>query len=361
MFEHLDDMSRGLLDKWAGRPDGAAGSWMGWRHNAMSPLPPVERATRPLGWGFFADGGDVNPVWDQDLTSPVEEGGGPLHDDEASTIGGMIIPPDAPFHMHFPSYWEGMSKHEIADALAKYGRHGDTELVHVSPREQELLKRFGGAGTINPHTGLREYYGDMSGGAGAIGGIGGSGANPGGNPSGAGFSGGSSGGALNAGAQNNLGNYYGGSGGGGGNTKQVVLKDGTVMNVPKPQQPSATSSYVDPASREAMAKAGYYSPAEAVSLGLTDRSVAPQYGSGASGAYNVVKQNPITGQQYNEFQASPALVAAVMRQETGPFRNPDAALSPTGALGRMQLMPTTAADEMQKLGIPGIGDISPAK
>ena len=41
--------------------------------------------------------------------------------------------------------------------LAAQGRGGDTELAHVNPREAAMLRRAGGAGTINPKTGLREY------------------------------------------------------------------------------------------------------------------------------------------------------------------------------------------------------------
>lgn len=44
------------------------------------------------------------------------------------------------------------------DAIAQLGRNGDTELAHVTPREKMLLEAMGGAGTINPRTGLREYY-----------------------------------------------------------------------------------------------------------------------------------------------------------------------------------------------------------
>tara|TARA_Y100001938_G_scaffold31759_1_gene43402 strand:+ start:87 stop:1058 length:972 start_codon:yes stop_codon:yes gene_type:complete len=42
--------------------------------------------------------------------------------------------------------------------LAAKGRFGDTELAHVNPREKLMLKAMGGAGTINPDTGLKEYY-----------------------------------------------------------------------------------------------------------------------------------------------------------------------------------------------------------
>jgi hypothetical protein len=43
-------------------------------------------------------------------------------------------------------------------SLARQGRHGDTELAHVNPREKAMLKSMGGSGTINPNTGLREYF-----------------------------------------------------------------------------------------------------------------------------------------------------------------------------------------------------------
>ena len=41
---------------------------------------------------------------------------------------------------------------------AKKGRFGDTELVHVNEQEKELLESLGGSGTINPETGLKEYW-----------------------------------------------------------------------------------------------------------------------------------------------------------------------------------------------------------
>ena len=61
----------------------------------------------------------------------------------------MQIPPDMPA------------------VLLKYmGRNGDTELAHVNPREKAMLQRAGGAGTINPSTGMREYYDEGGGTAG---------------------------------------------------------------------------------------------------------------------------------------------------------------------------------------------------
>jgi hypothetical protein len=38
------------------------------------------------------------------------------------------------------------------------GRHGDTMMAHINPREAEMLQRMGGSGTINPQTGYPEYF-----------------------------------------------------------------------------------------------------------------------------------------------------------------------------------------------------------
>lgn len=49
--------------------------------------------------------------------------------------------------------------------VAKAGRKGDTELAHVNKWESRLLKLFGGSGSINPDTGLKEYFGGGGGGS----------------------------------------------------------------------------------------------------------------------------------------------------------------------------------------------------
>ena len=53
----------------------------------------------------------------------------------------------------------------LAKDLGKLGREGDSELAHVNPFEQKLLKAVGGSGTINPITNLREYKGGGGGGS----------------------------------------------------------------------------------------------------------------------------------------------------------------------------------------------------
>jgi len=54
-------------------------------------------------------------------------------------------------------------KHLYAD-VAKMGDGGDTELAHVNLKEVAILKAHGGAGTINPRTGLVEFKGKGGGG-----------------------------------------------------------------------------------------------------------------------------------------------------------------------------------------------------
>ena len=46
----------------------------------------------------------------------------------------------------------------IAAAMADQGRYGDTMLAHISPREARVLKQMGGSGSINPNTGLPEFF-----------------------------------------------------------------------------------------------------------------------------------------------------------------------------------------------------------
>jgi hypothetical protein len=46
----------------------------------------------------------------------------------------------------------------LAQELPKYGRNGDTMVAHINPQEAGILKALGGSGTINPTTGLPEYF-----------------------------------------------------------------------------------------------------------------------------------------------------------------------------------------------------------
>jgi hypothetical protein len=47
---------------------------------------------------------------------------------------------------------------DVASYLASQGRRGDSMLAHITPEEAQLLTRRGGAGTINPNTGMPEFF-----------------------------------------------------------------------------------------------------------------------------------------------------------------------------------------------------------
>lgn len=47
---------------------------------------------------------------------------------------------------------------DMAKYLASKGRNGDSILAHITPSEAKLLKSMGGSGTINPQTGLPEFF-----------------------------------------------------------------------------------------------------------------------------------------------------------------------------------------------------------
>lgn len=46
----------------------------------------------------------------------------------------------------------------LAQELQSKGRNGDTMLAHINPQEAGILKALGGSGTINPATGLPEFF-----------------------------------------------------------------------------------------------------------------------------------------------------------------------------------------------------------
>lgn len=47
---------------------------------------------------------------------------------------------------------------KVAALLQSKGRNGDTILAHINEREAQMLKDAGGSGTVNPDTGLLEFY-----------------------------------------------------------------------------------------------------------------------------------------------------------------------------------------------------------
>ena len=57
---------------------------------------------------------------------------------------------------------DGQQGQQGKGTLSRQGVRGDTELAHVNPWEQALLRALGGAGTTNPQTGLRQFYTDYT-------------------------------------------------------------------------------------------------------------------------------------------------------------------------------------------------------
>lgn len=51
-----------------------------------------------------------------------------------------------------------MALNPVAAGVAKMGRNGDRMLAHITPSEARMLRRRGGSGTINPVTGLPEFF-----------------------------------------------------------------------------------------------------------------------------------------------------------------------------------------------------------
>ena len=86
---------------------------------------------------------------------------------------------------------------DMAALVASAGSHGDTMLAHINPREAGILKAAGGSGTVNPRTGLRQFY-DTGGQGGAE-----QGKDMGGAGNGAGGQGGGNGGNVGNGGINN--------------------------------------------------------------------------------------------------------------------------------------------------------------
>lgn len=94
------------------------------------------------------------------------------------------------------------------------GRGGDSELAHVNPEEKAMLREAGGSGTVNPATGLPEFFGGRAGGVGKEG-VGGGFDGP-GRESGRGSAGGGNKGGGRAGAvgKSGVGGGFDGPGGG---------------------------------------------------------------------------------------------------------------------------------------------------
>ncbi|MFM7010382.1 MAG: hypothetical protein ACKO0Z_13810 [Betaproteobacteria bacterium] len=80
----------------------------------------------------------------------IEEGDLPAQFDPVAIISLLVLL----YGMQERTKQKGFAR----GGLASMGRHGDTMLAHINPREAAMLKQMGGAGTINPKTGYPEYF-----------------------------------------------------------------------------------------------------------------------------------------------------------------------------------------------------------
>jgi hypothetical protein len=71
---------------------------------------------------------------------------------------GQEMPMDMPLQMAEGGIVRLPQMTPIAREMAAMGRNGDTMLAHITPQEAMMLQRMGGSGTINPYTGLPEFF-----------------------------------------------------------------------------------------------------------------------------------------------------------------------------------------------------------
>jgi hypothetical protein len=71
---------------------------------------------------------------------------------------GQEMPMDMPLQMAEGGIVGLPQMTPIAREMAAMGRNGDTMLAHITPQEAMMLQRMGGSGTINPYTGLPEFF-----------------------------------------------------------------------------------------------------------------------------------------------------------------------------------------------------------
>jgi hypothetical protein len=111
---------------------------------------PEELLPPEFDGGFFAA---LNLALDQINTSFPKEN--PMQGGIASMPMGAAMPTVEP-----QAFARGglASLKPIPAGLAQMGRNGDTMLAHITPSEARMLRRNGGSGTINPRTGLPEFF-----------------------------------------------------------------------------------------------------------------------------------------------------------------------------------------------------------
>lgn len=96
------------------------------------------------------DAGDLPEEYDPEVLSAIGTVLLQAQRDRAGQMAQMAEPP--------PQQFARGGIAEAARMVAAKGRNGDTMLAHITPDEARMLKARGGSGTINPETGLPEFF-----------------------------------------------------------------------------------------------------------------------------------------------------------------------------------------------------------
>jgi hypothetical protein len=102
---------------------------------------------------------DPDYITQEDLRRIDEAEAGSLRAMDAESLARAAGSSPEVLQRHKSAYDEAYRiLHDLISEIASKGRYGDTEVVPTTPRDRAILKGLGGAGTVNPRTGLREYY-----------------------------------------------------------------------------------------------------------------------------------------------------------------------------------------------------------
>ena len=125
------------------------GDYLEIRQELLAEGVPAELLPETLDLGFFTS---LQMALYEVPAAPTEMGIGAMAPMDMAPTAAPPMPP-------VQGFADGgiATLKPIAQELQGMGRGGDTILAHINPQEARMLKRMGGAGTINPYTGLPEF------------------------------------------------------------------------------------------------------------------------------------------------------------------------------------------------------------
>lgn len=126
------------------------GDYLEIRQELLAEGVPAELLPETLDLGFFTS---LQMALYEVPAAPAEMGIGAMAPMDMAPTAAPPMPP-------VQGFADGgiVSLQPIAKELQKFGRNGDTLLAHITPGEAQMLQRMGGSGTINPYTGLPEFF-----------------------------------------------------------------------------------------------------------------------------------------------------------------------------------------------------------